>query len=133
MYTKVDKKDPLFITKLTTPEALKYWIRLMVEGYKRLYKNGDFSKCDIVEDFNLKYHRDNNPALDYVEEMGIEDFEDKPIRDVYDEFEKWCEDNAVTFSQKMISDILLSEFGLDKRTRRVNGKPTKCFMSNQEV
>ena len=133
MYTKVDKKDPLFITKLTTPEALKYWIRLMVEGYKRLYKNGYFSKCDIVEDFNLKYHRDNNPALDYVEEMGIEDFEDKPIRDVYDEFEKWCEDNAVTFSQKMISDILLSEFALDKRTRRVNGKPTKCFMSNQEV
>ena len=128
MYTKVTKKDPLFITKLTTPEALKYWIKLIVEGYKRLYKNGDFTKCEIVEEFNLKYHRDNNPALDYIEDLDVSDFEGIPIRDVYDEFEKWCEDNATNFSQKMISDVLFTEFGLEKRTNRVNGKPTKCFM-----
>ena len=131
MYTKVTKKDPLFITKLTDDKALKYWIKLIVEGYKRLYKNGKFTTSKIVEDFNDEYHRENNPALDYLLGVELEDINGKPIRDVYDEFEKWCEDNAVKYNERMLSDTLLEIWGLEKQNKRINGKVCKCFVQKE--
>lgn len=71
MYSKVKKKDPLFITKLTTEEALEYWIKLIVEGYFRLYENGKFTESERVEKFNEEYHRENNPALEFVEVQNL--------------------------------------------------------------
>ncbi len=128
MYTRVTKKDPKFITNLTSERALKYWIRLIVEGYKRLYEQEQFTESKIVDRFNEQYHRENNPALEYVEEAEEADFDTLPVKEVYEEYEKWCNDNAVKFSEKMIRDVLLSRFTLEVRARRVNGKPTKCFM-----
>lgn len=127
MYTKVKKKDPKFITKLTNEKALRYWVRLMVEGYKRLYVQSKFTESERVNDFNEKYHRENNPALDYIDGMTKEDFEGKPIKDVYDDYEQWCEDNAVNFNRNMIGDTLQDIFGLVKRVKRINGKTARCF------
>lgn len=128
MYTKVTKKDPKFITNLTSESALRYWIRLIVEGYQRLYRKGVFTNSEIVLQFNERYHRENNPALEYVEEAEESDFDTLPVKEVYEEYEKWCTDNFVKFSQKMIRDVILSRFALEIRAKRVNGKPTKCFM-----
>lgn len=128
MYTKVKKKDPKFITNLTSPEAIEYWVRLIVEGYKRLYQNGCFTESEIVNAFNEKYHRENNPALDYIDDMTKDNFKDKPIKDVYDDYEDWCEDNAVNFNRNMISDTLQEVFGLVKRQKKVNGKNARCFV-----
>lgn len=127
MYTKVKKKDPKFITKLTNEKALRYWVRLMVEGYKRLYNQSKFTESERVNDFNEKYHRENNPALDYIDGMTKEDFEGKPIKDIYDDYEQWCEDNAVNFNRNMIADTLQDIFGLVKRVKRINGKTARCF------
>lgn len=129
MYTKVKKKDPKFITKLTNEKALRYWVRLMVEGYKRLYRQSKFTESERVNDFNEKYHRENNPALDYVEGFTAEDFEDKPIKDVYDDYEQWCEDNAVNFNRNMIGDTLQEKFKLTKGQKWINGKNARCFVS----
>ena len=62
MFNKVDKPDPYFITKMTTKPALEYWIRLIVEGYKRLYQNRKWTVCKVVEDYNNQYHEDNKSA-----------------------------------------------------------------------
>ena len=132
MYTRVKKKDPKFITNLTTEKALKYWIRLIVEGYKRLYENGGFTHSQIVEDFNKKYHEENNPALIYLEGRTKEDFEGTPVRDVYDDYESWCEDNAVKNNQNMIRNALEDRFNLTSQVKRVNYKPTRCFLPMEE-
>ncbi len=131
MYTKVKKKDPKFITKLTNEKALRYWVRLMIEGYKRLYSQGKFTESEKVNDFNEKYHRENNPALDYIDGMTKEDFEGKPIKDVYDDYEQWCEDNAVNFNRNMIGDTLQDIFGLTKKQKKINGKNARCFVSQE--
>ena len=47
---KADPKRQKFIEKLTTPDALKYWIRMIVEGYQRLYKNEGFTESPIIAD-----------------------------------------------------------------------------------
>lgn len=133
MYTKVKKKDPKFITNLTSPEAIEYWVKLMVDGYERLYQNGKFTESEIVTTFNEKYHRENNPALDYIDGMTKDNFLDRPIKDVYDDYEEWCEDNAVNFNRNMISDTLQEVYGLTKDVSWVNGKSARCFVEKQDL
>lgn len=130
MYTEVkeEDKDPLFITKLTSKESLEYWICLIVEAYQRLYKNHGFTKSDIVENFNEVYHKENNPYLDYLQDYEKEDFIDKPVRDIYDDVEEWCEDNAIKFSQKMFRETIKEVFRLDtNKVKKINSKSTKVF------
>lgn len=127
MYIKIEKKDPLFITKLTTDEALKYWIRLFVEGYMRLYKNAKFTESPRVKEFNEQYHKENNPAIDYLSDRQAEEFDKIPIRDVNKDFEDWCEDNDANYSAKMLADTLLSKFGVDKKVIKINGAATRCY------
>lgn len=128
MYTKVKKKDPLFITKLTTKESLEYWIRLIVEGYMRLYKNHEFTHSDKVQEFNAAYHEENNPYLLYLQDFEKESFIDEPISEIYDDCEAWCEDNGEEFKKPMFRDTLKEVFGLDTTgVKKVNGKTTRVF------
>lgn len=128
MYTKVDKKDPLFITKLTTKESLEYWIKLIVEGYKRLYVQHEFTESETVNNFNKSYHEENNPYLMYLDGKTKEDFIDTPIADVYTDCEEWCKDNAIDFSQPMFRNTIKELLRLDTNgIKRINGKPSKVF------
>lgn len=130
MYTvvKEENKDPLFISKLTSKESLEYWMKLIIDGYKRLYKNNGFTKSDIVDKFNIKYHEENNPYLDYIRDHKKEDFIDKPIKDVYQDVEEWCEDNAIKFSQKMFRETMKEIMRLDSgKLKKINGRVCRVF------
>ena len=79
MYSKVKegRKDPQFITKQTSPEALIYWVSQMVAGYMRLYENGVFTYCKLVDEENTSYHAENNELLVFLGDMEREDFIDR--------------------------------------------------------
>ena len=132
MYTKVKKKDPKFITNLTTEKALKYWIKLIVDGYKRLYKNGGFTHSQIVEDFNKSYHEENNPALIYLQDYDRDYFNEKPVNDVYEDYKDWCEGNAENYNRNMIRNTIIEKFEVRVKNIRINGKQTKCFTINED-
>mgnify|MGYP001156490104 FL=1 len=133
MFTKVKEKDPLFISKLTTPEALEYWIRLILEGYFRLYQNGKFTESEIVNQHNEKYHRENNPALDFLDNYDYESILGQPIAEVYETYKQWCEDNGfpVKSSNKMIRETIEEQYDLGSKAKRINGKVTRCFLPLQ--
>lgn len=99
MDKKPSKKDPDFIQKLTTDEAKQYWIRLIVEAYKQLYKNNGFTECKIVSNFNEEYHRLNNHVLDFFEDRPIEHYVSQTKNRVglgklesYREYVNWCKE-----------------------------------------
>ena len=107
MYTKPKKKDPLFITKLTTEEALEYWIRLIIEAYFRLYREGKFTESEKVREFNEDYHEENNTALGYVRDLNKEDIIGKRNPEVYEPYELWCEENGINVqSVKQFKDTI---------------------------
>lgn len=130
MYTvvKEEDKDPLFITNLTTRGSLEYWIRLIVEGYFRLYNNNQFTKSDKVDDFNKVYHEENNPYLMYLQDMEAEDFIDIPVKDVNQKVKEWCDENDEEFKQKMFIETLKELFNIDNSgQKKINGKNTKVY------
>lgn len=130
MFTKVKKKDPLFITKLTCEKAIEYWIKLIVEGYKRLYKQKVFTTSNVVIKHNEKYHMENNPAQEFLLDYEKKDIVEQPVKEIYDAYEEWCEDNGIKAksTNKMIRETIEEVFQLESRAKRVNGKVTKCFM-----
>ena len=69
MYTKPTKKDAKFIEKITTPEALQYWMKLIVEGYQRIYENKGFTESEIVTRFNERYHEINNNCIEFLQDF----------------------------------------------------------------
>lgn len=130
MYGKPTKKDRHFIDKLSTPEALNYWIKLIVDAYIRLYKNQQFTESEIITKFNDKYHRDNNTALEYLMDYTPQDFIGIRSPEAYDNYEKWADENGVSVqSRKLFVQSIKDVFGLELMNKRVNGKMGRFFQN----
>ena len=129
MYYKPSKKDPKFISKLTTPKALEYWLKLLVEGYMRLYEQGRFTYSEKVEKFNAEYHEENNGTLLFVRDHQPEDFIGRIAKEVYDDYEIWAEENGMTpQSKRLFNDTVESEMGMKPMPRKKNGVSYRLFV-----
>lgn len=136
MFTEIDdsKKDPLFISKLTTPPALEYWIKLIIDGYFRLYKNSKFTECEAVRTYNEEYHKDNNTALMYLDDFGIEDIKHKKVPEIMEDYQIWAEENGLNVaSQKMMREAIRDKFSMGLGIKKINGKQSRVFMTQDET
>lgn len=114
MYSKPKKKDKNFIKKITTPEALNYWMKLIVEAYMRLHENEGFTESKLVAEFNENYHRENNTVLEYLEFKTKESFLGKTSKETYDEYVIWAEDNGLNVqSRKLFRETLKKVFNIE--------------------
>ena len=128
MYTKPKKKDPKFITKATTQEALEYWVKLIVDGYMRLYENQTFTESQIVNEYNKMYHEENNTALEYINDLDTKDILDKRSPEVYADYEVWCQENGVNLqSPKLFKQTIYDIYGFTIKARKINKKTQKVY------
>ncbi|MBF0714511.1 DNA primase [Gemella sp. GH3] len=133
MYTKPKKKDPQFITKITEPKALNYWVRLIVEGYMRLYENGQFTESKLVTDFNEKYHEENNTALQYVQDLTLNDILGKRSPEIFNGYETWCDENGVYKQGAKLFNTTLREYHKVKISqKKINGKNQKVYVLGED-
>lgn len=132
MYGKPKKKDSKFITNLTTDEALQYWIRLIVEGYFRLYQNEKFTDCELVNQFNESYHEDNNSVLEYLGDYTADDFINMRSPEKYEEYIVWAEENGLTVqSRKLFVQSVYDVLGLSLKVKLINKKTARVFTKNE--
>jgi len=129
MFGTPKKKDKHFISKLTTPEALQYWIRLIVEAYQRLYKNEGFTFSEAVENFNAEYHEQNNTVLQYLQDYEKNDFLGLRSPEAYEIYERWTEENGLPLqSKKLFNQSVFDVFGLELKAKKLNGKTARVFL-----
>lgn len=130
MYGKVKKKDGRFISKLTSEKALKYWIKLIVEAYFELWNREKFSTSNALEEFNRKYHEENNSALEWVEELKTEDIEGRKGPEVYEEYEVWAQENGLNVQSKRQLNTTIKELlKMEPQPRKINGKTARVYMN----
>lgn len=128
MYSKPTKKDKHFISKLTTPESLKYWMKLIVEAYIRLHKNEGFTESELVQDFNEKYHAMNNNINEYLEDYRQEHFIGKRAPEAYGEYEIWAEENGLNvLGKKLFQAMILKIHSLEIKKTNRNGKSIRVY------
>lgn len=136
MYTVVKDKDKRadFMKTLTTGPALEYWVRRMVEGYFRLYENGNFTKSPKVDLFNRQYHEDNNTSLAYLDDYTVEDLVGKRLPDVFEDYENWATENGLNVgSMKMLKEALEDTFGLAMGVKKIAGRSTRVLIEMEKT
>jgi putative DNA primase/helicase len=128
MYSKPKKKERDFISRLTCEKALRYWVKLIVEGYMRLYQNQRFTDCEKVNKFNEIYHSENNTALLYIGDFEIKDFIGKRPPSIYEDYVTWCEENGLNSqSKKLFASTVKDVLNLTVRNKRINGKTARVY------
>jgi len=95
-----DKRDPHLIEKLTTKTALSYFLKLALDGLKRLLERGGFTED---KEIRKTYKRKANPIYAFVDEHLIEDTENWiPKQELYNKFTEFCKDNNLqSFDMRM--------------------------------
>ena len=133
MFNKVDKPDPNFITKITTKEALEYWIRLIVEGYKRLYQNGKWTECKVVKEYNDQYHEENDVCAQYAKELDPDtEIVGKTVNEIERDFNEWRTDER-KFSNKLFKAAVWDLYKIGLGRSKVNGKTRRTFMRQSDT
>lgn len=128
MYGKPVKKDKHFIDKLTTPTALKYWIKLIVEGYFRLHENQGFTESPKVSEFNEKYHSLNNNCLEFLEGQSADSFIGKRAPEAYDEYQIWAEENGLNVhGKKLFQETLKKMLQIEVKKVTRNNKSQRIY------
>ena len=129
MYSKPKTKDPLFITKLTTKEALEYWVRLIVEGYQRLYKTQMFTQPKLVADFNHNYHEENNSALTFARDLIPEEIHGIQPPKVFEQYETWAEENGLNaLGKKTFNDTVCQVLNMEIKNKKINKKTARVYL-----
>ena len=133
MFNKIEKVDPQFITKITTKDALEYWIKLIVEGYKRLYHNGKWTDCKMVDEYNNQYHEKNNVCMQFAKDIDPDtEIIGRTINEIKIDFEEWCSDDS-KFSSKLFKEAVWSLYQIGIGKSKQAGKSRRVFMRQSET
>ena len=132
MFNKVEKPDPKFITKLTTREALEYWISLIVEGYKRLYENTQWTECKQVTEYNEKYHQANDICSQFANDLTEDEIRGKTMSEMKLEFSQWDSEGR-KFSPKRFKEVVWDLYKMGLGVTKVSGKSRRVFMTQEDT
>lgn len=92
------KNDPNYdntiIWKLKEQDAMEYFIRIGVEGLKRVVNNKCYSDSVKVDEQLEEYRIENNPVLSFVNDVGIESIENEPTTMVYLRYSTYCAESG---------------------------------------
>lgn len=132
MFNKVEKPDPKFITKITTKDALEYWISLIVEGYKRLYANTQWTESKEVTEYNEKYHQANDICFQYAQDLDPEDIVGKTMKEMQDDFYQWDTEGR-KFSQKRFKEAVWDLYKMGIGVAKVSGKARRVFIKDEDT
>lgn len=122
MFNRITKKDGRFVSKITTPEALRYWVRLIVDSYQRLWDAGEFTQSAAVQEYNESYHKDNNHMNEFLELIDIDvQLIDRPVREVRELYNEIIDDpKSKPYNAKMLNEII-RPLGIEARTKHFPG------------
>ena len=128
MYGKPKSKQKDFITKLTEGQALEYWVKLIIDGYFRIYKNGGFTDSAKLTEFNEAYHTDNNSAIEYVLDLDDDEVIGRRSPEVYKDYEVWAEENGYNVqSAKLFKNTILEIMQMDTVPKCISGKTARVY------
>lgn len=92
------KNDPNYdntiIWKLKEQDAMEYFIRIGVEGLKRVVNNKCYSDSVKVDEQLEEYRIENNPVLSFVNDVGIGSIENEPTTMVYLRYSTYCAESG---------------------------------------
>ena len=121
--------DPFIKYKLIEKNSIEYFIRLGVEGLKRVIINDEFTKSTKVQNQLNEYEEENNPIIAFIADSGIDMIENEPTNEVYKRYQVFCADNAMTpMSNIVFSKQINKRLGFKVIQKKLNNVNRKIFV-----
>lgn len=121
--------DPFIKYKLIEKDSIEYFIRLGVEGLKRVIINDEFTKSTKVQNQLNEYEEENNPIIAFIADSGIDMIENEPTNEVYKRYQVFCADNAMTpMSNIVFSKQINKRLGFRVIQKKLNNVNRKIFV-----
>ncbi|KAB3534444.1 DNA primase [Alkaliphilus pronyensis] len=130
--------DPQISWKLMQQGSLEYFIKLGVEGLKRVLENKRFTTSSKVQKELDEFRIENNPILSFIDDVGVDEIENEKTSDVYKRYAAYCSQNnfypvsKIKFS-KEINRTLNMEVGFAKDENRKTVRVFKNQDTNDTV
>lgn len=121
--------DPFIKYKLIEKDSIEYFIRVGVEGLKRVIINDEFTKSTKVQNQLNEYEEENNPIIAFIADSGIDMIENEPTNEVYKRYQVFCADNAMTpMSNIVFSKQINKRLGFRVIQKKLNNVNRKIFV-----
>lgn len=94
-FSKTDADyDNTIIFKLKAQESIEYFIKIGIEGLKRVLLNSDYTSSTKVDKELEEYRISNDPVLSFIEEVGVDSIENEPTTAVYLRYSTYCAESG---------------------------------------
>ena len=128
-FTKDDPDYRPFIKyELLEEPCLEYFIKIGIDGLKRVLQNYAFTESDKCIERLKDYELENDNFLQFVEDMTVEDFENKVTSDVFLRYTASLTGNQVGINKFSFSKRLCKYFGLKTVQKKIDGKVYGIFV-----
>lgn len=132
MFNQLENAGDQLISDLTCPKALKYWLRLMVEAYQRLYKSG-WTNSKICNDYNSDYHKHNDLSIMFLEEVGIDSLIGKTMNEIEEAYAEWNTDDDRKFSRKSFKNTAWEKYQAGIGVVYTDGSSKRVLLKQSET
>lgn len=123
--------DPFIKDKLVTDQAMKYFLRIALNGLKRVLGQKKFTLPEIVNHEMKAYERINNPVLAFLDEDPK--VEHELTRDVYLKYSTWCHENGLRALSQIQFSRELCKHGYETKLKKVDNRPVRVFTKVTDV
>lgn len=121
--------DPFIKYKLISKDSIEYFIKLGVEGLKRVITNNEFTNSEKVQNQLNEYEEENNPIIAFIADTGVDMIENEPTNEVYKRYQVFCADNAMTpMSNIVFSKQINKRLGFKVIQKKLNNVNRKIFV-----
>ena len=118
--------DPFISDKLKSDSAMRYMLRIGIEGLKRVLAANKFTKPEVVKQALAVYEVINNPVLSFIQEGHK--IENELSRDVYLRYNTWCHENGLKPLSHIVFGREVCKHGFRTKDKKIDGKTLKMFV-----
>ena len=121
--------DPMIGFKLMQDDAMEYFIKIGIDGLKRVIANNGYTESKKTKMALDMYDKDNNPILYFFEDLDFDlDIDCQPTSSVYEKYREFClENNLQPMSNIEFTKSINREYGTTVVRKRVDGKIRRIF------
>lgn len=121
--------DPDIKRKLFTQSAMEYFIKVGVEGLKRLLDQKRFTKSSKVQKELDDYEEYNNPVIGFFRDMEEGYLFKEDARTIYLAYSAWCRDNGYNpESKNRFGRSLKSLYGVESKQKTIGGQSVRMYV-----
>ena len=128
-FTKDDPDyEPFIKYKLIQEDCIEYFIKIGIEGLKRVLENNSFTESDRVVNALKDYELENDNFLQFIDGLNVDDFENKVTSDIYLRYT-----SSLTGSQSALNKFSFSKrvckiYKLKTMQKKIDGRVYSVFV-----